>query len=110
MSDVEITPERIRFLRKRLVLSQEQLGKLLNVHQTLVSHWEQGVRTPDQYQQEQLKHLYRSAQSISEKEHHKFTMLMTAGLLAGALAFLIGIGVAMLASVGTGGREEKRLV
>lgn len=105
MNDVEITPERIRFLRKRLGLSQKQLGTLLNVHQTLVSHWEQGLRTPDEYQQEQLRHLYRSAQSINEKQHDRFSSLMAAGLVAGALAFLIGI--ALLLTGSDPGREDQ---
>lgn len=97
MKDMEITPERIRYIRKRLGLSQEQLGKLLNVHQTLVSHWELGSREPDIYQREQLQHLYRSAQEIDETQHQQFDGLLKKGLVAGALALLIGVGIGLLA-------------
>ena len=93
---MEMTPERIRFLRKRLGLSQARLGELLNVHQTLISHWENGTRTPDTYQTEQLKHLYQSARRLDEKKQKKLDDLIGKGLMAGGLAFLITIGIGLL--------------
>ena len=102
---LDMTPERIRFLRKRLGLSQAQLGQMMNVHQTLISHWEQGLRFPDDYQTEQLRHLYRSAQRLDEEQQKKVGTLLGAGLAAGALAFLIALGVALL-SDGEKGQED----
>jgi transcriptional regulator with XRE-family HTH domain len=93
---VEMTPERIRFLRKRLGLSQAQLGQMLNVHQTLISHWENDFRVPDEYQEEQLRHLYRSAQELDENKQKKLDELFAKGLVAGALAFLITVGIGLL--------------
>lgn len=39
--------ERLRKLRKENGLSQAEMAKKLNVHQTAVSQWEQGRTTPD---------------------------------------------------------------
>lgn len=44
---VIIMKEKIKELRKSAGYSQEELAKLLNVHQTAVSQWEQGRTTPD---------------------------------------------------------------
>jgi len=93
---LEMTPQRIRFLRKRLGLSQAQLGRLMNVHQTLISHWEKGARFPDKYQEEQLRHLYRSAQELGEEQQMKVEKMIGEGLFAGAMALLIGVGIAWL--------------
>ena len=38
---------RLRELRKSKNLSQEELGKLFNVAQNTISHWERGDREPD---------------------------------------------------------------
>ncbi len=94
---MRMTPRRIRYVRKRLGLSQAQLGRLLNVHQTLISHWEHGSRTPDEYQQEQLLHLYESVLKLDENGQQKFQTLVAQGLVAGALAFLIAVGIGLVA-------------
>lgn len=39
--------DKIKTLRKSLGYSQEELAKIINVHQTAVSQWEQGRTTPD---------------------------------------------------------------
>ena len=44
---VIIMKEKIKELRKSAGYSQEELAKLLNVHQTAVSQWEQGLTMPD---------------------------------------------------------------
>lgn len=92
VTPIEMTAGRIRFLRKRLGLSQEQLGRLLNTHQTLISHWEQGTRHPDEYQVEQLGHLYSCAQRLDEAIHGEFARLLAQRQYAAALALLIMVG------------------
>ncbi len=39
--------EKLKQLRKEKNLSQAEIAKILNVHQTAVSQWEQGRTTPD---------------------------------------------------------------
>lgn len=39
--------KRLTFLRKETTMTQEDLGKLFNVHKGTISKWESGSRTPD---------------------------------------------------------------
>ena len=43
---LEITPEDIQQIRKRIKLSQSVFAKMLNVSSSSIKQWEQGKRTP----------------------------------------------------------------
>ena len=72
-----MTKEEIRELRKRLGLTQEQFGKLLNAHPITVSRWESGEYKPDAYQTQFMEKYQKSKIDESGKE-------VLAGLLIGA--------------------------
>ena len=44
--------------RRRLGLTQQQLAEMVGVHQTRVSHWERGSRTPTLQQMDALGDLF----------------------------------------------------
>lgn len=43
----EIIPIRLRYLRKKYNISQEQIAKELGISQSTYANWEAGRRTPD---------------------------------------------------------------
>lgn len=46
MSSMVVIGQRIRALRQKMELTQEDLGKVFNVNKTTISHYEKGERCP----------------------------------------------------------------
>ena len=62
-----MTPDEIKALRDRLGWTQRQLADHLNVTVTAVSHWEQGVRTPNRWLSAELQQLENSDAAVTQK-------------------------------------------
>lgn len=45
-SSIAVIGQRIRMLRQKMELTQEELGKVFNVNKTTISHYEKGERCP----------------------------------------------------------------
>jgi len=91
--DDRLSPSRLKFVRRRLGLSQAKMGQLMNVHQTLVSHWEHGTRTPDAYQQALYGLLLRASQIATEAHFEAFDGLLQRQHYAQALVLMAAIGI-----------------
>jgi DNA-binding transcriptional regulator YiaG len=52
------TPKRLKLLRKRLKLTQKELGERLGVHVVTVTRWETNVTVPSGLAAEKLNQLY----------------------------------------------------
>lgn len=91
--DDGLSPNRLKFVRRRLGLSQAKMGQLMNVHQTLVSHWEHGTRTPDAYQQALYGLLLRASQIATEAHFEAFDALLKGQHYASALVMMAAIGM-----------------
>ena len=52
------TPKRLKLLRKRLKLTQKQLGEKIGVHVVTVTRWETGTNVPSGLAAEKLNQLY----------------------------------------------------
>ena len=52
------TPKRLKLLRKRLKLTQKQLGEKVGVHVVTVTRWETGANVPSGLAAEKLNQLY----------------------------------------------------
>ena len=75
--------DKIKALRKSLGYSQEELAKMINVHQTAVSQWEQGRTTPDLETVKKLAELFNVSidyllgrNSVNEAGEFNFSNIM----------------------------------
>lgn len=60
METIKILGSEIKFMRKKLQLTQQQLGEKLGVHYVTVCRWEKGLSTPHRFLMEKLIELAKS--------------------------------------------------
>ena len=85
---VAVKAATIKATRKRLGLTQPQLGQLLGVHWVTVSKWERGLLAPDAYRSALLERFARTA-SQKAPPSNAGEVLVALGLVA-ALLLLLG--------------------
>ena len=73
--------DKIKQLRKKLGLSQEKLGQLLDVHTMTVSKWERGVLEPTPYQSAMMDEFEKATSKPEVKSSLKH-VLIAAGVVA----------------------------
>lgn len=71
MATPTFPPHRVRPLRERLALTQEQLAERVGVARSLVTHWESGLRTPSGPAALLLANLDRTSDSKRPKKNFK---------------------------------------
>lgn len=79
--------DRIKQLRKKLGISQDKLGQLLDVHTMTVSKWERGVLVPTPYQVAMMEEFEKAASKPKVKLELKH-VLIAAGVVAAVFLLL----------------------
>lgn len=79
--------DRIKQLRKKLGISQDKLGQLLDVHTMTVSKWERGVLVPTPYQVAMMEEFEKAALKPKVKLELKH-VLIAAGVVAAVFLLL----------------------
>lgn len=87
--DFSVDPTSISDLRRRLGLTQEQLGQVLGVHAVTVSKWERGTRPLPLYNLQQVWWAGHGSLNLTPEELAEFNGYLTIGFGAAALAFLV---------------------
>lgn len=91
--EVPIDGERIRLIRDRLGLTQQQLAQMLGVHPVTLSRWERNQAEPGPYNVQQLLLLEEGAGRMGDDDRQRFMAMIATGLFVGALAFVVGLAV-----------------
>ena len=79
--------KQIQQLRKKLGLSQDKLGQLLDVHTMTVSKWERGLLSPTPYQVAMMEEFEKAASKPKVKLELKH-VLIAAGVVAAVYLLL----------------------
>ena len=79
--------DRIKQLRKKLGISQDKLGQLLDVHTMTVSKWERDVLEPTPYQVAMMEEFEKAASKPKVKLELKH-VLIAAGVVAAVFLLL----------------------
>lgn len=82
----------IRDFRRRLGLTQDQLGRMLGVHAMTVSKWERGTTAPTHYNMQQLHLAELGSRDLDKVAYGKLHEWLALGLSVVALAFLVDRG------------------
>ena len=87
-----LSPSSVLDFRRRLGLTQAQLGRMLGVHAMTVSKWERGTVAPTHYNLQQLHLVELGSRGLDKTDYGRLHGWLALGLPVVALAFLVDRG------------------